>query len=135
MTNTLTIETSGLTCSVAIKTPMIEKHKILAEPRSHGKVLLPYISELLNDAGIQVKDINTIGISIGPGSFTGLRIGFAITQGLAYSNKIPVVPISSLEGMIHSFCSQSNLPNTFENIKQHKTVYFLDFYFVVKHNK
>ena len=83
MTNTLTIETSGLTCSVAIKTPIIEKHKILAEPRSHGKVLLPYISELLNDAGIQVKDINTIGISIGPGSFTGLRIGFAITQGLA----------------------------------------------------
>jgi tRNA threonylcarbamoyladenosine biosynthesis protein TsaB len=54
------------------------------------------ISELLLDAKITLADIDLIAVVAGPGSFTGVRIGIAVAQGLSLSNTIPVVPLSSL---------------------------------------
>jgi len=103
MTNILTIETSGTICSVALSCSgtILEKHS--NEVRMHGRILLPFISELLDETSLTVSDIDVIGISIGPGSFTGLRIGFAITQGLAYAQNISVIPLSSLCAHVHAF--------------------------------
>ena len=103
MKNILTIETSGTTCSVALSCSGTILEKYSDELRVHGKILLPFISELLDEMSLTVSDIDIIGISIGPGSFTGLRIGFAITQGLAYAQNISVIPLSSLCAHVHSF--------------------------------
>jgi tRNA threonylcarbamoyladenosine biosynthesis protein TsaB len=76
--------------------------EILAElqvrdPRSHSERLLPSIENLLSTAGLKAADLAAIAVSIGPGSFTGLRIGLAAAKGLAFSLKLPLYGIPTLE--------------------------------------
>jgi len=76
--------------------------EILAElqvrdPRSHSERLLPSIENLLSTAGLKAADLAAVAVSIGPGSFTGLRIGLAAAKGLAFSLKLPLYGIPTLE--------------------------------------
>ncbi|GJM14192.1 MAG: tRNA (adenosine(37)-N6)-threonylcarbamoyltransferase complex dimerization subunit type 1 TsaB [Pseudohongiella sp.] len=64
--------------------------------RQSAQRVLPMVSELLSDAEISMSDIQLISVVAGPGSFTGVRIGVAVAQGLSLSCEIPVVPLSSL---------------------------------------
>ena len=64
--------------------------------RAHSKEILPRIDQLLRSQGLKAKDLEVIIYGQGPGSFTGLRIGIGITQGLAFGLDIPVVGISTL---------------------------------------
>jgi tRNA threonylcarbamoyladenosine biosynthesis protein TsaB len=66
------------------------------------------ISELLLDAKIQISDIDLIAVVAGPGSFTGVRIGVAVAQGLSLSAGIPAVPLSSLALSALATVSQSS---------------------------
>ena len=56
-----------------------------------------FVDQLLKQCNLTVKDINKIFVSVGPGSFTGIRVGLTFAKVLAWSLKIPVIPISSLE--------------------------------------
>lgn len=67
--------------------------------RSHSSLLVPMIDRLLKRAKIRLKDIDAFAIGIGPGSFTGLRIGVATVKGLAYSLKKPVVAVPTLDAI------------------------------------
>ena len=69
---------------------------------------MPMVQQVLAEAQIKVNQLDAIGVSIGPGSFTGLRIGFAAVQGMAYGADIPVVPISTLKLMVATFSRQKN---------------------------
>ena len=62
------------------------------------------VDEVLSEAGAELSQLDVIGTSVGPGSFTGLRIGFAVVQGLAFGLDIPVIPMSSLHVMTASYC-------------------------------
>lgn len=64
---------------------------------SHAETILPLIQSVLDGAHRRITDIDAIAISIGPGSFTGLRVGLAIVKGIAYECHLPVVGVSSLE--------------------------------------
>jgi len=66
------------------------------------------VQQVLAEAQIKVNQLDAIGVSIGPGSFTGLRIGFAAVQGMAYGADIPVVPISTLKLMVATYSRQQN---------------------------
>jgi tRNA threonylcarbamoyladenosine biosynthesis protein TsaB len=61
-----------------------------------AETILPTIDKLLTNINWKIKDLNGIAIAIGPGSFTGLRVGLATAKGLALANSIPIVSVSSL---------------------------------------
>lgn len=65
--------------------------------RAHAERLIPSIERLLSDLKIEPTDLDGISISIGPGSFTGLRIGLAAVKGLALAADLPVVSVSTLD--------------------------------------
>lgn len=64
-----------------------------------SQLLLPWIESLLSDAKVPLKDLDAIAVGIGPGAFTGVRLGVAAVQGLAVSQNIPVLPVSSLDAI------------------------------------
>ena len=65
-------------------------------PSNHAEILLPLIQTLLETTGVTVPQLSGIAVSIGPGSFTGLRIGLATAKGLAYESGVPLVGVSTL---------------------------------------
>jgi tRNA threonylcarbamoyladenosine biosynthesis protein TsaB len=67
--------------------------------RHQAESLLPLIDRVLRDAGARIDDLAGIGLSIGPGSFTSLRIGVATVKGLVFGTKIPVFPVSTLQAL------------------------------------
>ncbi len=65
--------------------------------KSHGRFIIKKINELFQSAALKPADLNAIAICIGPGSFTGLRIGLAAAKGMAVALDIPIVPVTSFE--------------------------------------
>ncbi|MEI6863169.1 MAG: tRNA (adenosine(37)-N6)-threonylcarbamoyltransferase complex dimerization subunit type 1 TsaB [Candidatus Omnitrophota bacterium] len=95
---TLSIDTSTDYLSIAI----MDGKKILAgyhrpSQRNHSRLLLPTIAKLIKRAGLKIKDIGGFCVSVGPGSFTGLRIGVVTVKGLAYALNKPVVTVPTLD--------------------------------------
>ena len=103
MASILAIETSTEACSVAVHCSLGTVSRYAEEPRSHTQLLMPMVESVLAEVGIKANQLDAIGVAIGPGSFTGLRIGFAATQGLAFGLDIPVIPVSSLQIMVATY--------------------------------
>ena len=96
----LYIETATDVCSVALsKGTEIIGLKEEAGGNNHAKHLLPFVDEVLKQAEASMTDINGVAVSIGPGSYTGLRIGVSTAKGIAYTAGIPVMAISTLESI------------------------------------
>jgi len=106
----LALDTATLTGSVAlVETPMpgdasCPAMKIFGEislnlQTTHSERLMPSIRDLLEEASLKIHDLQGIALGLGPGSFTGLRIGVSTVKGLAYALKIPVVGVSTLEAL------------------------------------
>ena len=108
MTTILAVDTSTEACSVALQIGSECIAKYSDEPRSHSRLLMPMVQQVLAEADIKVNQLDAIGVSTGPGSFTGLRIGFAAVQGMAYGADIPVVPVSTLELMVATYGRQES---------------------------
>ncbi len=66
-------------------------------PKSHAKVLLPMVDTLLDQASLELECLSAIAVSVGPGSFTGIRIALSVAQGLGYGLNIPLMGENSLE--------------------------------------
>lgn len=96
----LHIETATDVCSVALSkgTEIIGLREEVGG-NNHAKHLLPFIEEALQQAGCATRDLAGVAVSIGPGSYTGLRIGVSTAKGIAYTAGIPVMAISTLEGI------------------------------------
>ena len=94
----LAIDTSSSICSTAILDDevLIDKNE-LNNGRTHSENLMPLIDELLKRNNIKIKDINLLACSVGPGSFTGIRIGVASIKAIAEVLKIKVAGVTSLE--------------------------------------
>jgi tRNA threonylcarbamoyladenosine biosynthesis protein TsaB len=69
---------------------------------THSERLLPTIDRMLRDAGVGLEALSGLAVSIGPGSFTGLRIGLSTVKGLAYATGLPVVGVPTLEALASS---------------------------------
>jgi len=93
----LGIDTTGQWCSVAL----VDDANILAMDtqkigRGHAEMLAGMVQEVLAKAGIKPIDINKISVCVGPGSFTGLRVGLSFAKGFALPHNIPIVGLSAL---------------------------------------
>jgi tRNA threonylcarbamoyladenosine biosynthesis protein TsaB len=105
----LGIDTSTTTGGVAL----VSEERLIANYQldvtvTHSARLFPAIDAMLRDAQLTLNNLNGIAVAIGPGSFTGLRIGVAAAKSLAFLNKIPLIGISTLEALAYPL-SPTNL--------------------------
>lgn len=96
MAKILSLDASTEVCSVALSDGEQQWQQRCDQPRSHSKVLLPMVDTLLAQSRMKLNDLDAIGVSHGPGSFTGIRIGLGIAQGLAYGAQVPLYGLDTL---------------------------------------
>ena len=105
-TTLLALDTATEACSVAL----LHNGEILAKdelsPKAHTRRILPMIDEVLSQAGIGLNQLDALVFGRGPGSFTGVRIGCGIVQGLALGADLPVIAISNLTAMAQAAYQQ-----------------------------
>ena len=95
----LALDTSTEACSVALWHKGEKTYLDELAQRTHTKRILPMIDELLANSGINLKQVDALAFGRGPGSFTGVRVGAGIAQGLALGADLPVIAVSSLTAM------------------------------------
>ncbi|ASJ75293.1 tRNA (adenosine(37)-N6)-threonylcarbamoyltransferase complex dimerization subunit type 1 TsaB [Granulosicoccus antarcticus] len=97
--NLLAIETSTDACSVGLSLDgqLLLDHRMA--PQQHGALVLPMIDALMSEAGLAPTQLDGVVFGRGPGSFTGVRIGVALTQGIALGADVGVVGISTLQSV------------------------------------
>ncbi len=105
----LAFETAFEACSIALSIDGEISARIEPEPRRHAELLLPWTEALLAEAGISLSALDAIGFSRGPGSFTSIRIGIGVVQGLAWGADVGVVPVSSLQATAQAVATQDVL--------------------------
>ncbi len=104
----LSIECSAGPASCAI----IEDGKIRASAfvnakLTHSQTLMPMIINMLNNSATKLSEIDRIAVAVGPGSFTGLRIGISAVKGLAAPTNMPCIAVSTLDGMAQQFINHN----------------------------
>lgn len=95
----LALDTSTEACSVALLYNGEKTYLNELAQRTHAKRILPMVDEILTDSGLKLNQLDALAFGRGPGSFTGVRVGAAIAQGLALGTDLPVIPISNLTAM------------------------------------
>ncbi|MDF1791746.1 MAG: tRNA (adenosine(37)-N6)-threonylcarbamoyltransferase complex dimerization subunit type 1 TsaB [Thalassobaculaceae bacterium] len=99
----LAIDSSAGACSVAVaESGEPRAFEVLRLSRGHAEVLMPMVERVLVGAGCTACDIRVVTATIGPGSFTGLRIGLAAARGLALAVDARTVPVTSLAALAHA---------------------------------
>lgn len=109
MSQILAIDASTEVCSVAINSDTETFSRYCDTPKSHSKVLLPMIDEVLQCSNISLAQLDALAVTCGPGSFTGIRIGMGIIQGLSYAARKPIVGVNTLSSMAEHYVIQSSL--------------------------
>lgn len=104
----LQIETSTTVCSVALS----ENGKCIAlkelnERNIHASSITVFIEEVMKIANRKFAELNAVAIAMGPGSYTGLRIGVSTAKGLCYALNIPLIAINTLEMMVEGYLTEN----------------------------
>lgn len=110
MSYILCIETATTVCSVALvkHKEVVSLHE-LVQPNMHASHLHLCIQECLQEAQIDFYDLEAIAVSMGPGSYTGLRVGVAAAKGLCYALNIPLLAIDTLKAMAWGYIKKYEL--------------------------
>ncbi|WP_421301062.1 tRNA (adenosine(37)-N6)-threonylcarbamoyltransferase complex dimerization subunit type 1 TsaB [Aeromonas veronii] len=95
----LAVDTATEACSAALLVGDKLFSRWEESPRDHTRKILPMVQAVLEDAGISLSDLDAIAFGRGPGSFTGVRIGISVAQGLAFGAGVPLIGISTLAAM------------------------------------
>jgi tRNA threonylcarbamoyladenosine biosynthesis protein TsaB len=92
------------TCLGACSVAVLDGHRVLAHasepmPRGHQERLAPMAQAVMAEAGVDFSDLRRVAATVGPGSFTGLRVGVAFAKGLASALSVPAVGVGALEAL------------------------------------
>ena len=106
----LVLDSSGLVASVAL----LEDERLIAEyttgnKLTHSQTLLPMLDEIIRRTTFDMEDVDAIAVAMGPGSFTGLRIGAATAKGLGLALDKPVIPVPTVDGLAYQLFGVSLL--------------------------
>jgi tRNA threonylcarbamoyladenosine biosynthesis protein TsaB len=82
----------------------------LARPPAHARELMPAVASAMEQAGLTYRDLDAIAVGVGPGTFTGLRIGIATARALASANGLALRPVSSLAALAAGIDAELRLP-------------------------
>lgn len=109
----LGIDTSSDVASVAL----VEDNKMIAEytlnfKKTHSERLMPMIEAMLLSCNQRIDEVDAFAVAVGPGSFTGLRIGIATAKGLAHACNKPIIPVGTLEALAYNlpYCEHLIVP-------------------------
>jgi len=118
--NILCVDTSTEACSVAVlkqnEIEQIIKDSFMFAPREHTTKILPTVESVLEEVQLSIKDIDVVAYGRGPGSFTGVRIGISIAQGLAFGIEKPMVGVSTLQAMAQQAYKTENVSDVYAAI-------------------
>ena len=98
----LAVDTALSQCTAAVRTGDRSWSRVLPMARGHQEALAPLVEAVAGEAGLRFARLDGIGVTVGPGSFTGLRVGLAFAQGLAAALDRPVIGLSSLDALAAS---------------------------------
>jgi tRNA threonylcarbamoyladenosine biosynthesis protein TsaB len=107
--NTLAIDSSSNVLSVALETETEIFHEEADKSNSHSELLMECVDDLCKSAGIKPADLSLVACMKGPGSFTGLRIGFSAAKGIALALGIPVIAVPTLDCLAEPFSTRPGL--------------------------
>ena len=106
------IETSTSLCSTAlVEDGKVVCERISDEPRAHASMTAPFVSEMLQEAGLKVRDCSAVAVSKGPGSYTGLRVGVSTAKGLCFGAGIPLISVGTLDTLVWQAMDEGLLPD------------------------
>lgn len=116
----LNIETSTNVCSVSLsgETGAVLSLRESFEDKSHSALLAVFVEEVMKETGSSFEDLSAVSVSMGPGSYTGLRIGVSTAKGICYAKSLPLVAINTLDIITQNFIEnhlnhiQADLKNT-----------------------
>nr|WP_208105253.1 tRNA (adenosine(37)-N6)-threonylcarbamoyltransferase complex dimerization subunit type 1 TsaB [Proteus sp. G2669] len=95
----LAIDTATESCSVAVWNEGVVASRFEISPREHTQKILPMVKSALEEANLTLQSLDVLAFGRGPGSFTGVRIGVGVAQGIALGAELPMIGISSLATM------------------------------------
>lgn len=95
----LAIDTATEACSAALWNEGSTSAHFELCPREHTQRILPIVQDILTESGVSLTDLDALAFGRGPGSFTGVRIGIGIAQGLALGAELPMIGVSTLATM------------------------------------
>lgn len=99
----LAVETSSDLCGVALMTGNENYYSLnIRQKHIHSEKLIPMIQTVLDYASLKAADLSHIAVSMGPGSFTGLRIGLSAVKGIAFGSDIPICPVPTFDAFAYS---------------------------------
>lgn len=108
--NLLAIDTAGKTAAVAVLRDEVLLYEAAANNGlTHSETLLPMVDTALKACGMRCADIDLYGVTAGPGSFTGLRIGLAAVKGMALPRQTPCAGVSTLEALAWGMAGQGTV--------------------------
>ncbi|MBO6675697.1 MAG: tRNA (adenosine(37)-N6)-threonylcarbamoyltransferase complex dimerization subunit type 1 TsaB [Rhizobiales bacterium] len=96
----LSIDTAGPACQAVVSDgARVVSSRSMTMLRGHGEALIPMVEDGLGEAVITYEDLDRVAVTVGPGSFTGMRVGLAAARGFSATLNIPIVGIGTLEAM------------------------------------
>ena len=111
MERIILIETSTALCSIALaENGTITAYKESSEPKAHASLTAVFIDEMLKEKGLSIADCDAVCVSMGPGSYTGLRVGVSTAKGLCFGSGKPMLAVGTLDTLVAQAVAEGLVP-------------------------